>query len=245
MLSEKENIHRVKKVINDLMATSEKSIYVIIDGDRTIIPTDSTKFFFEYLNLDFNHIKSIFKQHGYSYAAFYNVAKYYSKIEKKKYKLACAESAKYVEIYPEFLSFMDAVKSEAQLILVTSGIAENWKNIIHRYSLDYMHIIGGSYFPEDNFIVDMNAKGIITKALRNANKNIFAFGDSMIDYEMLNHANFSYLVVNERQNKDLIPLARKIAHLQQISFSSYLHPDIPVSYLKKVQKQIFDSQYES
>ena len=138
MLSQEENIRKVKEAVGDLLAKSEKSIYVIIDGDRTIIPTDSTKVFFEYLSLDFNHIKNIFGQHGYSFDAFHNVALYYSKIEKAKYQLACIESAKYADIYPEFLSFIEVINKKVQLILVTSGIAENWKNIIEKHSLDYV-----------------------------------------------------------------------------------------------------------
>lgn len=81
MLSQEENIKRVKAGIDSFVASSHKTIYVIIDGDRTLIPTDSTKFFFEHLNLDYNDIKNIFKKHGYSFDAFYNVALYYSQIE--------------------------------------------------------------------------------------------------------------------------------------------------------------------
>ena len=238
MLSQQENRRKVKEAIGDLLAVSEKSIYVIIDGDRTIIPTDSTKVFFEYLSLDFNHIKNIFKQHGYSFNAFHDVAMYYSRIEKEKYQLACTESANHAEIYPEFLLFMEAIKRKVQLILVTSGIAENWKNIIKKYSLDYVNLIGGSYLPDDKFIVDKQAKGIIAKTIRNANKKVFAFGDTMIDFEMLKEADNSYLVVNERLNKDFIPFANKISQLKQISFSNYFHPDIPISSLKEVQLQI-------
>ena len=118
MLSEKENIKRVKANIDRFVAASNKSIYVIIDGDRTLIPIDSTKFFFDHLNLEYTDIKNIFKQHGYSFDAFYNAALYYSKIETEQYKLACTESASRVNIYPEFLSFIDTIKDKVQLILI-------------------------------------------------------------------------------------------------------------------------------
>ncbi len=98
MLSQEENIKRVKAGIDSFVASSHKTIYVIIDGDRTLIPTDSTKFFFEHLNLDYNDIKNIFKKHGYSFDAFYNVALYYSQIEMEKYNLACNKSASRVNI---------------------------------------------------------------------------------------------------------------------------------------------------
>ena len=104
MLTQKENTKRVSAEIERILRQSDKSIFVIIDGDRTLIPIDSTKCFLEYLNLDFLDIKKIFQQYGYSFEAFYHVAKYYSKIEQEKYYLACSESANQVTIYSEFLS---------------------------------------------------------------------------------------------------------------------------------------------
>lgn len=238
MLSQEENKKRVKANIDRFLTYSQKSIYVIIDGDRTLIPTDSTKFFFEHLNLEYSDIKNIFKQHGYSFDAFYNVALYYSKIETEKYKLACTESASRVNIYPEFLSFIDRIKNKVQLILITSGISQSWQNVINNHSLDFIHLIGGNYFPTDNFVIDKQAKGIIANALKNANKKVFAFGDTMIDFEMLKAADNSYLVVNEKQNRDLIPFANEISHLKQVSFSNYFHSDIPKTNLKEVAEQI-------
>jgi phosphoserine phosphatase len=238
MLSQTENIKRVKAEIDRIVACSHNSIYVIIDGDRTLIPTDSTKFFFEHLNLDYNDIKNIFKQHGYSFDAFYNVALYYSKIEIEIYNLACTESASRVNIYPEFLSFIDTIKEKVQLILITSGISQSWQNVINNHSLDFIHLIGGNYFPTDNFVVDKQAKGIIANVIKNANKKVFAFGDTMIDFEMLKAADYAYLVLNEKQNKDFIPFANEISHLKQVSFSNYYHSDIPTINLKEVAEQI-------
>lgn len=238
MLSQEENKKRVKADIDRLVACSHKSIYVIIDGDRTLIPTDSTKFFFEHLNLEYTDIKDIFKQHGYSFDAFYNAALYYSKIETEKYKLACTESASRVNIYPEFLYFIDTIKDKVQLILITSGISQSWQNVINNHSLDFMHLIGGNYFPTDNFVIDKQAKGIIANVIKNANKKVFAFGDTMIDFEMLKAADNSYLVVNEKRNSDFIPFANEISHLKQVSFSNYFHSDIPVTTLKEVAEQI-------
>lgn len=238
MLSQEENLKRVKAEIDKFLTSSNKPIYVIIDGDRTLIPTDSTKFFFEHLNLDYIDIKNIFKQYGYSFDAFYNVALYYSKIEMEKYNLACTESASCVSIYPEFLSFINTIKEKVQLILITSGISQSWKNVINNHSLDFIHLIGGNYFPTDNFVIDKQAKGVIANAIKNANKKVFAFGDTMIDFEMLKAADSSYLVVNEKQNRDFIPFANEISHLKQVSFSNYFHSGIPTTDLNEVAEQI-------
>ena len=156
----------------------------------------------------------------------------------EKYKLACTESASRVNIYPEFLSFIDTIKDKVQLILITSGISQSWLNVINIHSLDFMHLIGGNYFPIDNFVIDKQAKGIIANAIKNANKKVFAFGDTMIDFEMLKAADNAYLVVNEKQNRDFIPFANEISHLKQVSFSDYFHSNIPATDLKKVAEQI-------
>ncbi len=238
MLSQEENIERVKIAIDSILASNQKHFYVVIDGDRTLIPNDSTKYFFEYLNLNYNDIKNIFKEYGYSFNAFYNVASYYSKIERNKYNLACQENSSRVNIYPEFLSFIDTIKDKAQIVLITSGIARSWQNVINNHSLGFIQLIGGNYLPDDNFVIDKQAKGIVINAIKNANKNVFAFGDTMIDFEMLKESDNSYLVVNEKLNQDFLPFANEIPHLKQVSFSNYYHSNIPTSNLKEIAKQI-------
>ncbi|HRI33063.1 MAG TPA: HAD family hydrolase [Saprospiraceae bacterium] len=238
MFNELENISNISNVINRLVTKSSKPVFIIIDGDRTLIPDDSTIFFFKYLDLEFNDLKIIFQKYGYSFEAFHNVALYYSKIEKEKYTNACNFSADSVEIYPEFKFFIHSVKEIAELILITSGIKQIWKSIIDKNSIEFMHLIGGNYFPEDSFIVDRNAKGIIANALRKAGKTVFAFGDTLIDYDMLSEANHSYLVVNEKMNKDFIPYANEIRHLEQLSFLGVLHPNLKHTNLSEIRKLI-------
>lgn len=238
MLSEQENIERIKAKVNSLLANSCKEVFVIIDGDRTLIPTDSTKYFFQFLSLEYSDIKSIFKEHGYTFEAFHRVALFYSNIERERYNLACVESSKCVNIYPDFISFIDAIKDKVELILVTSGLSLSWHNIINNHSVGFINLIGGNYFPSDSFVVDKKAKGIIAREIKNANKVVFAFGDTMIDFEMLKEANNSYLVVNEKLNVDFVPFAKEIPHLKQVSFSNHIHQDIPTTDLKQIEQQI-------
>ncbi|WMX17171.1 HAD family hydrolase [Aureispira sp. CCB-E] len=238
MLNEQENISRVEACINEILAQSDKSIFLIIDGDRTLISTDSTKYFFKHLELEFIEIKSIFQKYDYTFEAFYHVALFYSRIDEKRYKEACIASAKAVNIYSDFLKFIKAVKDKTELILITSGIAQSWQNVIDNHSLDFMHLIGGNYFPKEKFVVDKNAKGIIANKLKLAGKKVFAFGDTLIDFDMLQNAHHSYLIVNEKMNKDIIPHSHEIAHLKQISFSSDSHQNLPLTDLIKVTSLI-------
>lgn len=240
MLTEKENIQKIKENTQSIIQQSSKANYVIIDGDRTLISTDSTKYFFRYLDLDFYNIKSIFKKHGYSFEGFRDVALFYSKIQMDSYHKACDYSAKSVIPYPEFISFIKESRQYAEVILITSGLARIWKNFLENQNLDSIHLLGGNFFPEDEYVVDKNAKGIAIDELRKYGKNSFAFGDSLVDFEMLKKADHPFLVVNEKLNRDILPLRDEIPLLQQISFNGYEHNGIPVANLKSISELIAD-----
>lgn len=238
MLTEKQNITIVQNRINQILNASSMKKFVVIDGDRTIIPTDSTKYFFEYLGRNYSDLKIIFQVHGYSFEGFYQAANYYSQIQYERYQNACIFSAKSVRIYPEFLAFIEDVRHVAEIILVTSGIYQNWVNIINNHSINFLHVVGGSYLPNDQFIIDKYAKGQIARTLKEAGKEVWAFGDTLIDFDMLRDAHYSFLVVNEKMNKDIIPLAHEIPHLNQVSFGDSLHPNLPTSNLPEVARTI-------
>lgn len=240
MLDENKNIILIQENINNFIAQSNKDIFVIIDGDRTLIPVDSTKYFFEYLKIDFNSIKTIFQNYGYSFEAFYNVALFYSQIEREKYNEACIFSAKSVSLYPDFLTFIHSIKDIAEIIVVTSGIKQNWQKILDNHCLDFVYLIGGSYFPQDIFVVDKKAKGVIVDCLIKSYKKVFAFGDTLIDYDMLKKAHHAYLVVNEKMNKDIIPYGSEIPHLQQVSFLQNYHSILPLTSLNTISNLILN-----
>ena len=47
--------------INNLITRSEKREFVIIDGKRALIPSDSTKYLFEFINISFEDLENKFK----------------------------------------------------------------------------------------------------------------------------------------------------------------------------------------
>ena len=233
-----QNIKKVAARVGKIMACSDNSVYVLLDGDRTLIPNDSTRIFLRSLNIDYADIKNIFVRQGYSFDAFYNAATYYSEIETEQYNRACVESATHANIYPEFLSFIDIIKHHVDIIIVTCGISQIWRNVIKKHSLDFVHLIGGNHLLADEFVVDKHAKGVVASAIKKENGKIFAFGDSTVDFDMLKAADNAYLLVNEKQNNDFIPFANQISHLEQISFSGYFHPNIPSTNLEKIKEKI-------
>ncbi len=109
---------------------------------------------------------------------------------------------------------------------------------MQNHSLDFIHLIGGNYFPDDTFIVDKNAKGIIASELITAGKTVHAFGDTMIDFEMLRNATHSFLVVNENLNDDFTENFSEIPHLKQITFSNFSHSNLPLTNLQNIAEKI-------
>ncbi|WP_430409283.1 HAD family hydrolase [Kordia sp.] len=237
-MTSQENTAKLTAYMQKFLTQDEATTYMIIDGDRTLIPVDSTRHFFQLLQLDFNVLKSIFQEHGYSFEAFYKVATFYSTINSQTYQNTCAKSAKSVSIYPEFLTFIDNLPQNVKCIVVTSGLREIWGNILQNHQLDNVSLIGGNYFPKDTFVIDPNAKKLIVNLLKNKGKNVSAFGDSLIDFEMLKEADRSFLIVNEKQNKDIIPFVSEIQQLQQISFTEFEHKNIPKTKLTTILQEI-------
>lgn len=238
MLTNRKNIERIISRTQSTLRGSDKKVYVIIDGDRTLIPTDSTQQFFHALDLDFRDLKAIFKTPEYSFQEFLKAAEFYSAIEPKQYEAGCISSANAVNLYPDFLKFFDQVKHNAELIVITAGIKRVWEILLQNHSLHDVHLIAGTYLPTDNYVIDKAGKGVATQTLSLAGKEVFAFGDSLVDLDMLQCAHHPHLIVNERQNKDIIPFTSNIANLQQISFSDFEHSEIPTTNLTKVADKI-------
>lgn len=238
MLTNQTNIKQIIARTQSILRGNGKKTYAIIDGDRTLIPTDSTRQFFRSLDLDFRDLKAIFKTHEYSFQDFLKAAEFYSVLERDRYEVGCIRSANAVNIYPDFLSFFDQVKHSVELLVITSGIKRSWELLLQKHSLHDVHLIAGTYLPADNYVVDKTGKGIVAQTLLLAGKEVFAFGDSLVDLDMLKWAHHPHLIVNERQNRDITPFISDIANLRQISFSDFEHSDIPTTNLTKVADKI-------
>ncbi len=126
-----------------------------------------------------------------------------------------------------------------ELVVITSGIKRSWELLLQKHSLHDVHLIAGTCLELDNYVVDKAGKGIVAQTLLSAGKEVFAFGDSLVDLDMLTEAHHPHLIVNEKQNRDIIPFISNITNLQQISFSAFEHSEIPTTSLTKVADKIF------
>jgi hypothetical protein len=133
---------------------------------------------------------------------------------------------------------IDAVQDVAEIIVVTSGIRHNWINILKNHNIDSINLIGGSNFNFDEYVVDSAAKGIITEQIRASGRIVYAFGDTLIDLDMLIKADFPFLVVNEKMNKDILPFLTQINGIKQLSFKEGIHREISQTTVEKIIEQI-------
>jgi len=241
MISESENWNQLRKVSFEIIERSVSKVVVLIDGDRTLAPTDTTKIFFKNLAIDFQQLKEIFKEFGYSFEAFLNVSKFYTKIPPRQYATGCLETARQVKLSPEILKMISNINDRVEIVVITAGIRLLWHHILLEHGIrDKVTLIGGNHFHFESYLVDKIGKGEVVNFFKRQGYRVVALGDSLVDYDMLMQADAGYLVVNERLNKDIVPFLDGISHISQISFGEYLYSGLRAVSIQEVTDSILD-----
>ena len=200
--------------------------YLLIDGDRTLCAEDTTPRFFDQIRdsiaskshdeaASFRKLESTFKRHSeYRIEAFLEAAMLYGKIAEAEYKSAAQCVGGSVAIYPEWLSFLEALPSNTHAVVVTAGIREVWlAALAANRLLEQVSLIAGNRMGSHDYVVDVAAKGAVVSELRkrNGGVHIIAFGDSKLDELMLVAADRSYIVLDSKCNRSLEPRIRSVA----------------------------------
>ena len=167
-------------------------VYLLIDGDRTLSPTDTGKLMVETVQVqsqngsehqtkEYDSAKSIFKRYNdYCFQPFLEVAMYFNiAVQHETYGKMAATIASQTSVHDEWLCFLRNLPSNTQPILVSSGVPEIWKRVVQLHGID-MPVIAGCNVGLHPYIVDSNAKTAVAVMLRDrsARNVIFSFGDS-------------------------------------------------------------------
>ena len=161
--------------------------------------------------INYDMLVSIFKRcQPYSFKSFLQ-ASLYSKISDPYYEMNAQLAGEAVKIYPKWVSFLQSLPVTTHAVVVTSGISEVWRTALNKNNLlvkddgtPLVSLIAGNRFPHhDNYLVDPAAKGMIVQQLRESRNG--AFGDSVVDVEMLATADRSYIVIDSKLNRSLKP----------------------------------------
>ena len=238
-----DEISNLKLIIRDIknkISDFSKNCVVLLDADRTLCELDTSRILNEMANISFTEIKDGFVKYGYTYPGFKNMAEIYSRLNIPDYERYSKETAKNIELYPGVLDFINSTQEFADICIVTSGVKKIWEYILINHDLENVLLIGGTHDKIDDYIIGRYEKGQIAEFFASSRQILIAFGDSDVDSLMLKRANHSVIVVNHRNNADLLPHLKNHSSLYQISFKDYHHASIRITDFKKVSKIIMD-----
>ena len=224
--NQEENISNLLRYLKQFEDDLNHKVVFLFDADRTLCEEDTSRLFNELSNVDLSSIKKGFKKFGYTYPAFLANAEIYNEINFEEYIKNCRIIAKRISLYNGVKELMKEISYFAEIWIITAGLKELWEEIFKLNNIEGCRFIGGIRKEFSNFIIGKKEKGIICDFLRKQNKTVIAFGDSDVDSEMMQKADHSIIVVNHRNNWDLIENLGNHKSLFQISFKEYFHPNI-------------------
>ncbi|KAJ4404708.1 hypothetical protein N0V85_004819 [Neurospora sp. IMI 360204] len=184
---------------------------LVFDADKTLTAKDTGKEFWKRESSRRRPIdqqaptpaEEVFREHGYTYEAFRQVAMSYSNVE--GFEELCNDVAEKVTLYPEFLSLLRRVKKHGHVmaVVVTCGLRRVWELVVEKQDLGrHVRVIGNGDI-SDKHIITAKSKEAVVDRLRGPphNLRVVAFGDSPLDLPMLQAADEGVIVVGEELSR--------------------------------------------
>lgn len=231
----KQALIHIKKIIEE----SNKKTFVLFDADYTLFPYDSGKIFCKSAKFDFIQIKEIFQSRGYSFPAFYKSATLHAQMDADTFNKASEETAKQIIIEKDFIDFIDEIKKNVEIVVITAGYKKIWEQVLHNHKLDGVHLIAGNNLRTDEYIIDNTVKGLIVEKIKENDRRVIAYGDSLVDYPMLNAADISYIIIYEKERKDLIEKMKNDSRIKQIPMREMTVPHLRNISFHEMKKEIW------
>lgn len=224
-LDEESNWRLLDGLIRPLVDSVNGRPVVLVDGDRTLCPEDTSRVFLRQAGLDPSLIKQRFQAEGYCFNAFRYHAEVHLTLAPDTFaRLAAAVGAESL-IYPGAAEFLRRAQDEAQVFVVSAGIPRIWRAILDREGLGDLPVIGGIDHGQP-YVFGRAEKGRICQQFLAAGSRVIAVGDSDVDAEMMRLAHHCVVVVNHHQNADLIPQLAGHPSVFQVVPQGRAHPDI-------------------
>lgn len=224
--SPEANAARIADAIRPHLRRVRDRQVVLVDGDRTLSPDDTSRTFAARAGIDAMGIKRRFQRDGYVFDAFrYHTALHLALGEAVLERLAL-EIAAEVPLYPGAMEGLRRLSSRAEVFVVSAGIPAIWRAVLQHHGLERVGVIGG-IAPALPYVFGRAEKGLVARLLREAAGTVLAVGDSDVDTEMLLAADRAVLVVNHHHNADLLPHLTGHRALWQIPQGGWSHPGVP------------------
>lgn len=236
-----QEIINKENLLNDLKQYANNSInkYILFDADNTIINFDTGKdYMYKTLKIDIKNVKLCFKDDGYCFSSFLKLSKIHSKIDDNNFINAMKNIASKIDIEDEFLNLMRMYNKKYNICIVTAGFTILWQEVLKKYNLENIKVFGGNNLNIDDYIIDNNLKGLIANYLQSHNKHVVAFGDSLLDKDMLINSNKGYFVIRNKIRNDAIRELCKHNHIKYLSIHSLDIDELKEINFNKIREEL-------
>lgn len=221
-----ENTARITATVAPLAAACAGQVVILVDGDRTLSPDDTSRTFLSLSGLDPMVIKRRFQAEGYVFSAFHFHAKLHVELGEQVFAAQAPIVARNAPVFPGALEALAAAALRANVFVVTAGIPRVWRAILDQRGLQDVPVIGG-IDPRNPYVFGRSEKAHVARLFLDQASMVVAVGDSDVDTEMLLLADKAVVVVNHRQNDDLMPHLTGRTNVWQVVPRGRPHLGIP------------------
>jgi len=212
--SEEYNLSHAEARLDEALLAGQGQLetVLVMDADRTLAAEDTGALFWKRVCSSRRPggedcpLKTLFSSPlSYSYTAFRQATLLYEETaDDQDFDALCEDVASAVTMHPEIVSLLQLVaeKEHVGAVIVSCGLRRVWNKVLEREGLSKtVQVIGGGRIA-DGFIVTTAVKAALVARLRDVHQMyVWAFGDSLLDLEMLSKADQAIVVVGEEQTR--------------------------------------------
>jgi phosphoserine phosphatase len=222
-----ENSARIEALVRPLASQCRRRAVFLVDGDRTLSVDDTSRDFLERAGIDPAEIKWRFQRDGYCFEAFRFHAEVHLALGVEVFARLAPEVARGAALHPHAMDFLRLAAREAAVFVVSAGIPRVWRAVLDQHGLPSVGVIGG-IDPATPFVLGRAEKAVVARLFLEEATVVIGVGDSDVDTEMLCLAHHAVVVVNHRQNEDLVPHLVGHPSLWQVVPRGIPHQGVPV-----------------
>jgi len=222
----KENALRIRSIIEPIAAACSGQPVFLVDGDRTLTAEDTSRTFLKRAGLDPMEIKRRFQREGYVFSAFRFHAQRHVDLGEAVFTELAPRVARGCALHPGALEFLRLAAQRARVFIVTAGIPRIWETMLAQNDLVDIGVIGG-IDPRAPFVFGRGEKELVARLFLEHALVVVGVGDSDVDTRLLQLSHHAVVVVNHRQNEDLMPHLQEHSSLRQVVPQGTPHPDVP------------------
>jgi len=221
-----ENARRIRAIVEPIASSCHDKPVFLVDGDRTLTAEDTSRTFLKLAGLDPMEIKRRFQREGYVFSAFRFHAQRHVDLGEEVFAQLAPQVAEQCEPHPGALEFLRLASTRAQVFIVTAGIPRIWEALLAQQGVDGVGVIGG-IDPRAPYVFGRGEKEQVARLFLQHASLIVGVGDSDVDTRLLQLSHHAVVVVNHRQNEDLMPHLEGHPSLWQVVAQGQAHPGIP------------------